>query len=107
LAKRGLLTVMVVRVVPVAPFTVVNLIAGASHIRFRDFLIGTVFGMTPGIMAIVLLVDRARASIRAPNPENILTLVAVAVAVVLAAFVLSRNLLRRTERTTGGASSEA
>ncbi|MGD2062767.1 MAG: VTT domain-containing protein [Nitrospirota bacterium] len=102
LAKRGLLTVMVVRVVPVAPFTVVNLIAGASHIRFRDFLAGTFLGMTPGIMAIVLLVDRVSASIRAPSPANILTLIAVAVGVVLAAFVLSRKLLRQTERPAGG-----
>jgi len=107
LAKRGLLTVMVVRVVPVAPFTVVNLIAGASHIRFRDFLAGTVLGMTPGMVAVVLLVDRVSASIRAPNAENILTLVAVAVGVLLVAFLLSRWLLRRVERPRAGKRSEA
>lgn len=106
LAKRGLLTVIVVRVVPVAPFTVVNLIAGASHIRFRDFLAGTLFGMTPGIVAIVLLVDRVSASIRAPSLENILTLVAVAVGVVLGVVVLSRWLLRRAERPRARTRSE-
>ena len=106
LAKRGLLTVIVVRVVPVAPFTVVNLIAGASHIRFQDFLAGTLFGMTPGIVAIVLLVDRVSASIRAPSPENILTLVAVAVGVVLGVVVLSRWLLRRAERPRARTRSE-
>jgi uncharacterized membrane protein YdjX (TVP38/TMEM64 family) len=40
LACRGILTVIAVRIIPVAPFTVINLFAGASHIRFRDCLIG-------------------------------------------------------------------
>ena len=39
-----------VRLVPVAPFTIVNLLAGAGHVRFRDFMIGTAVGMTPGII---------------------------------------------------------
>ena len=47
LARQGVLVVAMMRIVPVAPFTVVNLAAGASHIGLRDFLIGTVFGMTP------------------------------------------------------------
>ena len=35
IAKRGLIAVVVVRMLPIAPFTIINLIAGASHIRFR------------------------------------------------------------------------
>ncbi|MFA7387361.1 MAG: VTT domain-containing protein [Thiohalobacteraceae bacterium] len=100
LAKRGLLTVIVVRVVPVAPFTVINLIAGASHIRFRDFMLGTVVGMVPGMFAIVLLVDRAAASLRSPSWQNILTLILVASAVILAGVLLSRHLLNRAEAAT-------
>ena len=38
LAKRGLLTMLAVHIIPVAPFTIINLVAGASHIRFRDFV---------------------------------------------------------------------
>lgn len=106
LAKRGLLTVMVVRIVPVAPFTVVNLVAGASHIRFRDFVIGTLLGMVPGVLAIALLVDRVSASIQTPDLENIITLVVVAVAVILSAFVLSRQLLRRAEQAAADEPAE-
>ena len=47
--RRGLLAVATVRLVPVAPFTVVNVIAGAARIRMRDYLLGTVLGMAPGI----------------------------------------------------------
>jgi len=64
LAKRGLLTMILVRIVPVAPFTVVNVVAGASHIGWRDFLLGTALGMLPGIVATVLFVDRLIAAVR-------------------------------------------
>ena len=96
LAKRGLLTVMVVRVVPVAPFTVINLIAGASHIQFRDFMLGTLLGMAPGMLAIVLLVDRVTASLKSPSWQNVLALTAVAAAVILLGVLLSRHLLNGT-----------
>jgi phosphatidylserine/phosphatidylglycerophosphate/cardiolipin synthase-like enzyme/uncharacterized membrane protein YdjX (TVP38/TMEM64 family) len=60
LGKQGVLSVLILRLVPVAPFTFINLIAGASQIRFRDFLIGTVLGMAPGIVIMTVLGDRLR-----------------------------------------------
>jgi len=94
LAKRGLLTILVVRVVPVAPFTIINLVAGASHIRFRDFALGTLFGMAPGILGITLVTDRAAAAIRTPDRETILMLVLVVSVVAAAGYLLSRHLLK-------------
>ena len=35
---------------PIAPFSIVNVVAGASHIRWSDFLLGTVIGLLPGII---------------------------------------------------------
>lgn len=97
LAKRGLLTMLVVRIVPVAPFTVINLVAGASHIRFRDFVSGTVLGMMPGILGIALLTDRVQASLRTPDWENLLILVIVAAVVLTTGYLLSRKLLLLTK----------
>ncbi len=54
LGKRGLLAVVVVRFLPIAPYSIVNMVAGASHIRLRDFFLGTLLGMAPGIAAISL-----------------------------------------------------
>jgi phospholipase D1/2 len=54
LAERGILAVAAIRLVPLAPFTVVNMAAGASHIRLRDYLVGTFIGMAPGIVAITV-----------------------------------------------------
>jgi phosphatidylserine/phosphatidylglycerophosphate/cardiolipin synthase-like enzyme/uncharacterized membrane protein YdjX (TVP38/TMEM64 family) len=55
ISRHGLFSVLVVRVFPIAPFTVVNLVAGASQVRLRDFVLGTLFGMGPGILALVIL----------------------------------------------------
>jgi phospholipase D1/2 len=51
------------RLIPIAPFTIVNLLAGAFQVRLRDFIIGTLVGMGPGIVVICLSVDRARAAL--------------------------------------------
>jgi phospholipase D1/2 len=53
--RRGVLAVATVRVVPVAPFTVINLVAGASSIRLVDYIIGTLLGMLPGLIVISAL----------------------------------------------------
>ncbi|KAA1188382.1 hypothetical protein F0M18_17950 [Pseudohalioglobus sediminis] len=70
----GLLTIITFRIVPVAPFTVINVIAGASSISLRDFAIGTFFGMMPGIAAIALVADRLLAWLKDPSLQDVLVL---------------------------------
>jgi SNARE associated Golgi protein len=55
LARRGVLAVATVRMVPLAPFTLVNVVAGASQIRLTDYLAGTALGMAPGLIALSAL----------------------------------------------------
>ncbi|WP_077731228.1 VTT domain-containing protein [Methylocaldum sp. RMAD-M] len=100
LRHRGLLAMLTVRLIPVAPFTVVNLVAGASHIRFRDFLLGTIFGMVPGAMAITVFSDRLAAAVHHPSPINIALLVAAAAIIGAAAFATHRWLRRREAENT-------
>ncbi|NNJ96735.1 MAG: TVP38/TMEM64 family protein [Gammaproteobacteria bacterium] len=83
LSERGVLTITTLRVVPVAPFTVINIIAGISDIRLRDFAIGSFIGMLPGVMAISLLADRIIASLKNPSTTSIIVLVAVIALVVV------------------------
>jgi phospholipase D1/2 len=52
---KGVVAVAMIRMVPVAPFSVVNVLAGASQLRLTDFLIGTVIGMAPGIITMAAL----------------------------------------------------
>jgi uncharacterized membrane protein YdjX (TVP38/TMEM64 family) len=46
-AQRGLVVVLLLRLSPVFPYTVLNYALGASRIRYRDFALGSV-GMLPG-----------------------------------------------------------
>jgi uncharacterized membrane protein YdjX (TVP38/TMEM64 family) len=52
---QGMVAVAMIRMVPIAPFSLVNLLAGASQLRLRDFLIGTILGMAPGIITMAAL----------------------------------------------------
>jgi phospholipase D1/2 len=77
LSDSGLIAVIGLRLVPVAPFSVINLIAGVSRLRWRDFLLGTLIGMVPGITALAVVADRLAASLRNPDLGSYLVLVAV------------------------------
>ena len=70
LAQKGVLAVVLIRLVPVAPFTIVNLVAGASHIRFRDFALGTVLGEVPGLLVLALFMDRVSETVRPPERDE-------------------------------------
>jgi len=92
IAKQGILTVAIIRNIPVAPFTIVNLIAGASHIELKDYLIGTAVGMLPGILAITIFADRLLQSIQNPDWINILIAVVLAAGLVLGSWWIKKRL---------------
>jgi uncharacterized membrane protein YdjX (TVP38/TMEM64 family) len=98
MAKKGILTVAVIRNIPVAPFTIINLIAGASHIRLKDYLLGTVLGMTPGILAITIFADRLLHTIMHPDWINVLIAAAVAAALVAGNLWVTKRLSRIQEK---------
>jgi phosphatidylserine/phosphatidylglycerophosphate/cardiolipin synthase-like enzyme/uncharacterized membrane protein YdjX (TVP38/TMEM64 family) len=91
LAKHGLLAVAIVRMLPIAPFSVVNVVAGASHVRWRDFLLGTLVGLVPGVATMTFFVDRAAAAIREPSAWTFALLAAAVAAVVALIWVLRRK----------------
>jgi phosphatidylserine/phosphatidylglycerophosphate/cardiolipin synthase-like enzyme/uncharacterized membrane protein YdjX (TVP38/TMEM64 family) len=91
LAKKGAMAIAAVRLLPIAPFTVVNAVAGASHIRWRDFLVGTAIGMAPGILVTVIFVDRVTAAVTDPGLGTIAALALVALIFVGAAVYVHRR----------------
>ncbi len=54
-ARRGVLAVLAVRLLPVLPFAAVNYVSGLTSIRFRDYLLGTALGILPAAAAYVVL----------------------------------------------------
>ena len=97
LGERGLLAIIFARVVPVGPFSIVNIVAGASHIRWRDFLIGTVIGLLPGVLVASIFVDRVASAIDKPGTHTYAPLVAVGAALVVLVFLIGRKLRARAE----------
>lgn len=90
ISRRGLLTVIALRVVPAAPFVVVNLVAGASRIRFRDFILGTLLGMAPGILAISFFAEGLLSAVRVPTAGNIIWASMIAAILLGGGFLVYR-----------------
>jgi uncharacterized membrane protein YdjX (TVP38/TMEM64 family) len=102
LAQRGLVAVILVRIVPVAPYSIVNLVAGASHIRLGDFLLGTLIGLLPGVLGTVVFVDRIVATVRNPGFVTFATLAIIAGLLGGLAVTMQRRLARRDRAVTPG-----
>jgi phospholipase D1/2 len=94
IAQHGLVAILIVRVVPVAPFTVVNMMAGASHIRLRDYLLGTCLGMLPGLSIMTLFGDQLEDVIRDPSAESLLVLIGLIALMVIATMWVRRRFLQ-------------
>ncbi|HSF70323.1 MAG TPA: VTT domain-containing protein [Nitrospira sp.] len=105
LAKKGILTVVALRMLPVAPFSILNAVAGASHIRAMHFFVGTVLGELPGLVGLALFLDQVTETIRHPGLGSVLLLLIITVGIILTAWGLSRWLSNRPQEPSraGGA----
>jgi len=72
ISKHGALAVAAVRMIPVAPYSLVNLAAGAVRVPFRDFVLGTFLGMAPGVIGITFFETQVEELLRDPNPVSFL-----------------------------------
>lgn len=102
--RRGVLSVALLRTLPVAPFGVVNVLAGAVRLKFWVFLFGTALGMTPGIAALSAFGTSLGAVLRRPGWANV-ALTLCALALMVTAVSLFRRWLRRRDgaASAGGA----
>ncbi|MBP0590097.1 VTT domain-containing protein [Paraburkholderia sp. LEh10] len=96
LGKKGFVTVVLLRVVPVAPFTIINLAAGASHIGLRDFLAGTALGMAPGIVLATTFAHQLVAAVRHPSLLGLGLVALIGAALVGLSVALQRFLANRS-----------
>lgn len=96
--KGGVVAIALIRKVPVAPFTFVNMLIGALGIRYRDFILGTALGMLPGIAAFAFVSDRAIDAWREPTPRNIAFIAGAIVLWLGVVFGIQHWLNRRTSR---------
>ncbi len=92
LRKNGILAVFFVRKFP-APFALVNVVAGASPLRFLDFLLGTLLGMGSMVILVTVLGWQLLESARKPSPASLA--VSAALFLLTLGIVLCLHLLRQ------------
>jgi len=92
--RRGLLAVTAVRFVPIAPFAVVNIVAGAFRIRLRDFIAGSAIGILPGTLVATVFGNQLMTELRRPGTGNLGLIAGVLFVAALATWALRRWLLK-------------
>jgi phospholipase D1/2 len=108
LSDRSVLTIATIRMIPIAPFTLVNLAAGALGVRFRDYLLGTALGLAPGVVVTALFGNQLRAFFRHPTLREAALLGAVGIVWIGIAIVLQKWAARhRHSRPTSSQHAKA
>lgn len=103
-ASNGVIGIASLRMLPLAPFTLINLAAGAARVRFLDFSVGSALGLGPGIVAFNLMGVQFGQVLARGRPEDIGVLAGLLVAWLLASMALQRLINRRmgTNRERAG-----
>jgi phospholipase D1/2 len=92
--QRGLLAVTALRLVPLAPFAVEGIVAGAIRIKLWQFVLGTAIGMLPGTLAATVFGEQLEAALRDPSQVNYWVVAGVALIFVVGTLAV-RNWLKR------------
>ena len=92
LERRGLISVLLVRLVPLFPFMAVNYAAGLSAVRQRDYLLGTAVGIVPATVGYTALGAYGTSPLSWPFAVAVVAVVIVS----LAAGYAARRLKNRT-----------
>jgi phospholipase D1/2 len=96
--RHGFLTVLTLRIFPVAPFTLVNVFVGAWGIRFWDFFTASIVGRIPGIILLTLAGVQIENFLRQPHVIGVVLLGLTLILVPLALSRLSKRLLSGDRR---------
>lgn len=79
LGRTGIPVVIGMMVTPLGPFTFVNMVCGASHIRYWQHQIGVALGLAPTLALLVILGDSLWRLIENPTGGNMLILAVIVV----------------------------
>ena len=86
LMRRGLTTTAVVRAIPGSPFALVSVAAGASDIRFLDYLIGTAIGIMVPVSVVTVATEQTVRLLTEPSASQVALLAGVIALWIAVAF---------------------
>lgn len=90
--QTGILAVATLRAIPIAPFTVINIISGAFQVPIRDYLVGSLLGLAPGIIVTNLFAHQLQSAIRNPGVGSFILLAVLIILSILGTIWLRRRL---------------
>jgi uncharacterized membrane protein YdjX (TVP38/TMEM64 family) len=96
IGKNGFTASLIVRLVPSAPFIVVNMAAGVTPMRLRDFAAGTAVGIIPKIALTAFAGNSIVQAMRGGGNRHVVMLV-LAAALWIGAGWVARKWLKRRE----------
>jgi uncharacterized membrane protein YdjX (TVP38/TMEM64 family) len=97
LKRNGLLAMTLLRLVPIAPFAVEGIVAGAVRIKLWHLVAGTVLGVLPGTLASTVFGDQLENALTGTGEINHGLIVGVVIALVAGAWLV-RRWFRKMER---------
>ena len=106
LRQRGLLAMTAVRLVPLAPFAVVGLVAGAIRIKVWHYTLGTFLGNLPGVLAATVFADQIAAALEDHSKIN-WWVVGGVIAALLFGTIAVRKWLGNVHQGVGPAPTQA
>lgn len=103
LKKHGLLAMTLLRLVPIAPFAVEGIVAGAVRLKLWQLVAGTAIGMLPGTLAATIFGDQLESALTGASGMNWWVIGALAVAFVAGVIGVRRWFNRMARRMSADA----
>jgi len=98
LGERGFGSVLAIRLIPLFPFNVVNLVAGITAVRLSAYVAATALGIIPG----VLILASTGGSVDDPTSPRFVASVAAYIALVVGSSLIARRVRARRAAADAG-----
>ena len=95
LRRNGTLAVFFLRKIPF-PFTLANIIVGASTVTYRDFVVGTLLGMAGLVIGLAGFGYQLTMVLRSPSPAMIVGAILIVSIPLTLAWLINRSLRPRS-----------
>jgi phospholipase D1/2 len=95
LRRNGTLAVFFLRKIPF-PFTLANIIVGASTVTYRDFVVGTLLGMAGLVIGLAGFGYQLTMVLRSPSPATVIGAILIVSIPLTLAWLINRSLRPRS-----------
>ncbi|WP_420429021.1 TVP38/TMEM64 family protein [Algiphilus sp.] len=96
--ESGVPGLILLRIMPIAPYPVVNLVLGAGGVRGLPFVVGTVLGILPALLLMGVVGFQLRSVLQEPSAEGVAVLAVIALGCLALAFWVKHRVTARLEQ---------